>query len=285
MTLDCSNAEALSQIAAEEGWARVAEFRFKEATLVGAVELARTAFHAGSQAREIVKLCVDEHSTASKVTQLVFAMLAGDFHTRRQQAHLFSAPEWELWLVRAIPCLESNDFGLFAQRFQRSLKQAGFGTRLPYALSQALIEMTENVVRHSAPFGVPPAFGLVGYHVVPDEMNYIVADLGRGVLGSLRENSKWSNLHTEADALVAASKNGATRLPEHSEGDGFRVAFQAFLDRRGILAMRSGDGLVRLHGNLNGREAEVSNAQHLPGLRVAGYCSLKRLSTEITFSS
>ena len=58
--------------------------------------------------------------------------------------------------------------------------------------------------RHSAPTGSAPAAGLVAYHVIHDQMNYLVADLGRGALQSLHENPKWKRLQNEGDALVAA---------------------------------------------------------------------------------
>jgi hypothetical protein len=281
MQLDCPNAEALSQIAAVDGWSRVGELRFTSATLTGIVELGRASFHDGNGACQNADICLTNVPTARQALREVVAMFGGEFDVARPQTHLFSAPRWELWLVRGSTCIESNEFGLFANRFQRSLAQAGFGLRFPYALSQALIEMTENVVRHSAGKNAAPALGVVGFHVVNGAMNYVVADLGRGVLQSLKENQQWRTLTTEAEALVAAAKDGATRLPEQTAGDGFRVAFQGFLDREGVLAMRSGDGLVRLHGNMNGREAEVSNASPLPGLRVAGQCALHGETGEI----
>jgi hypothetical protein len=285
MQLDCPNAEAVSQIVAEEGWSRIGELRFTGATLGGIVELGRASFHGGESARCHADLCLANLPTARQALRTVVAMFGGEFNWVRPQAHLFSAPSWEVWLVRDSASIESNEFSLFANRFQRSLAQAGFGLRFPYALSHAMVEMTENVVRHGAARGAPPAFGVVGYHVVSGAMNYVVADLGRGVLRSLRENKRWRTLASEGEALVAAAKDGATRLPEQSAGDGFRVAFQAFLDREGILAMRSGDGLVRLHGNLDGREVEVGNAAPLPGLRVSGQCALSGKTEELRINT
>jgi hypothetical protein len=281
MVLDCPTAEALSQVAADDGWPRVGEFKFSDVTLLGIIELSREAVHGGAEAVLAADACLAKVPEARSLLREACAMLQGSFDPRRSQEHLFSAPERELWLVRDAASIESDDFSLFAHRFQRRLANTGFGIRYPYALSQALIEMTENVVRHSALSGSPPALGIVAYHVVREEMNYVVADLGRGVLHSLRENRKWAGLRTEADALVAAAKEGATRSPEHTEGDGFRLAFQGFLDREGVLAMRSGDGLARIHGNLNGRGAEMSNAAPLPGLRVAALCRLGGDSREI----
>jgi len=251
--------------------------------LTGLIELGRTVYHGGPQARASVEHCLTRLPVAQRMVRNVCSILDGDFDSHRPQTHLFSAPEWELWLVRGTACIESDEFSLYVQRFRRSLAQSGFGLRFPYALSQALTEMTENVVRHSSMNDNISAPGLVGFHVVRNEMNYVVADLGRGVLKSLRENNKWAHLNTEADALVAAAKRGATRLAQHSEGDGFRLAFQAFLDRQGVIAMRSGDGLARVHGNANGREAELSNTAHVPGLRVSARCNLNGEACEIPF--
>lgn len=281
MILDCPNAEALSQVATDEGWSRVAGFEFTEASLAGVVELGRTAFHGGRDARMCALRCMEKAPVVKQLLETTLAMLDGAFDRVRPQAHLFSAPELELWLVRGEACIESKEFSLFVQRFQRSLTQAGFGERFPYGLSQALIEMTANVVHHGVADGTPPAAGLVGFHVVQNAMNYVVADLGRGVLAGLQENPKWKHLDAEADALVAAAKDGATRLPQHTGGDGFRLAFQAFVDREGVLSMRSGDGLARIHGNMNGREAEMGNAANVPGLRVAAMCSLTGAGKEL----
>jgi hypothetical protein len=281
MLLDCSNSEAIPQIAKESGWGQIGELRFSGATLAGVVELGRAAFCEGTDECQNAERCLTNLPSAQQALRTTVAMLGGEFDNDLPQSHLFSAPTWELWLVRGPSCIESSEFSLFANRFQRSLAQSGFGLRFPYVLSQALIEMTENVVRHSAKKDAAPALGLVGYHVVPGAMNYIVADLGRGVLQSLNDNQKWRKLKTEADALVAAAKDGATRLADQTAGDGFRVAFQGFLDRDGVLAMRSGDGVVRLHGNMNGREAEIGNAVSIPGLRVCGQCMLSGNTGEI----
>lgn len=279
--LNCSNAEAISQIAEDHGWSHVGELRFTGATLSGIVELGRASFHGGLEARTNAELALAQCPLARQTLRTVIAMFGGTFSIVRPQEHLFSAPVSELWLVRDSRCIESNEFGLFAHRFQRSLAQAGFGVRYPYALSQALLEMTENVVRHSGERNGPPALGVVGYHVTNGAMNYVVADLGRGVLRSLHENQKWRQLPTEGDALLAASRDGATRLVEQTGGDGFRVAFQAFLEREGVLAMRSGDGLVRLQGNMNEREAEIGNCFHLSGLRVLALCALNGKPEEL----
>ena len=285
MKLDSTNAEAISQIVADEGWGRVATLRFSSATLAGIVELGRTAFFGGENARVVAAECISQIRSATDLVQLVFNILNGAFCVERQAGHLFSAPEIELWMVRSPVCIESSDFSLFVNRFKRTLVQSRFGEALSYSLSQALIEMSENVVRHSSPVGCVPACGIVGYHVVPDEMNYIVADLGRGVLNSLRENRRWSSLTTESDALLAIAKRGATRLAQHPEGDGFRLAIKAFVDRQGILAMRSGDGIARICGNMDRHKAEVSNAQHVPGFRVTALCGLRESSKEITIQT
>jgi len=281
MILDCPAAEALSQLAEEKGWAAIEKHRFSDVTMFGVLELSRTVAVSGDEAKSAAEQCLAAVPHARELLSNAWTLWQGQFDPRRLREELFGAPPLELWLVRGSSCIESNEFSLFAHRFQRRLKESGFGLRFAYALSQALIEMTDNVVRHSAAAGEPPAVGLVAYHVVDDAMNYYVADLGRGVLRSLRENPKWSGLSNEGDALVAAARNGASRNAEHSEGDGFRIAFKGFLDRAGVLAMRSGDGLARVSGNFDQREAEIGNAALLRGLRVAATCSLKSGTDEI----
>lgn len=283
MLLNSANAESVSQIAADHSWSRVGELRFSAATLAGIVELGRGSFGGGPDAHGYAEQSLAKLPIAQRAFRTVIEMFGGQFSAERPQQHLFSAPTSELWLVRDTRCIESNEFGLFAHRFQRSLTQAGFGARFPYALSQALLEMAENVVRHGGENGRTVPLGVIGYHVTNGAMNYVVADLGRGVLRSLHDNKKWCGLKTEGDALLAAARDGATRLAEQSAGDGFRVAFQAFLDRQGVMAMRSGDGVLQLRGNMNEREAEIGNCHYVNGLRVVAMCSIAGSPSELTF--
>src|SRR5262249_15758972 len=125
----------------------------------------------GSEGRAAADRCLLNIPSAQNYLRTVFDMLDNRFDTGRPQAHLWSAPTEELWFVRSAACLESDEFSLFAQRFHRSLTQAGFGLRFPHLLTQALLEMAENVIRHSGTGGV------VGYQVSAGNMNYVVADL------------------------------------------------------------------------------------------------------------
>lgn len=281
MLLDCPNVEALAQLIAERGLEALSGVNFSGATFPAVLELARAATAADAAEADVILSALRDLPEALRLYREAISIFRGQFDDNRSSDFLFSSPQTELWSVQGAASLESEAYSLFAHRFQRRLAQSGFGLRFPYALSQAMTEMAANVVHHSGAKGSKDVIGLVGYRVVVGQMNYFVGDLGRGVLRSLQENPKWISLRDEGEALVAAAKSGATRLPQHTEGDGFRVALQAFLDRSGILAMRSGDGLVTMRSEANGRNAEVSNAASVPGLRVAAYCSLTGFSGEL----
>src|SRR6185312_17187416 len=105
----------------------------------------RSALYAGQEASKAVDTILAGHPIARSIAGVARNAWSGQFDAHRSQEHLFSAPEFELWQVHSTACIESNEFSLFAHRFQRRLKACGFGLRFPYALSQALIEMTENV--------------------------------------------------------------------------------------------------------------------------------------------
>ena len=49
--------------------------------------------------------------------------------------------------------------------------------------------------------------------------------------------------------------------------------------------MRSGDGVLQLRGNMNEREAEISNCHYMNGLRLAALCSITGPATELIFDS
>lgn len=284
LILNCANAEAVSQLSQDDGWDCIGKLAFSGASLAGIIELARMAVNDGPFAHESASKSLRDVREVRRLFDEACILFDGRCPSDRSEEALFAAPEIELWMIRSAACVESSGFQLFMQRFHRSLKGAGFGARFPHLLTQAFLEMAENIVRHSAA-NEETACGVVGFHVLPQQMNYIAADLGRGVLASLRENPRWRDLSDEGNALVAAAKKGATRIPQHEEGDGFRLAFQAFLDREGVFLMRSGDGLARIHGNLSGREAEIGNAAGVPGLRIAALCNLDGLPTEIEFNS
>ena len=280
MILDSRNSEALTRIIAEKGWENVASISFSKATLTGLVELARLTKLGGPEALEPAKNCLRNLPGAVNWFNNIRGLFDGNFAPTNSSGKIYSAPKAEVWLITSSTCIETDSFLLFLQRFERSLRNSGFKNRFPKLISQGLLEIADNIARHSSVSGLP-INGVLGYHVEQEKMNYVAADLGRGVLASLQENSKWASLQDESEALIAAARDGATRIKAHDSGDGFRQIFQSFVDREGTLLMRSGRGLAEIRGNATSKIAETGYSKALEGLRVTAACDLRKKSEEI----
>ena len=273
MILDSTCSEAASQLASDNGWAALGPIGFSSATLSGAIDLSRAAFSTGEDSCGQVLNLFPGGSPTKQVCQEAMAFYGGNFNASRGREFIFSAPRLELWMVRSWDCL-GDDFQLFIQRFERTLRQNGFGEKYPKVLAKAFSEMVENVMRHSSRIEGDSAIGVVGYHVVNGSADFVVADLGQGVLSGLSGNTDWAHLQDEQAALVAAARDGATRFKGDEHGFGFKMVFKSFLERAGVLSLRSGDGVAVLRGNMDSKVATTCSCSHVPGFRVAISISL-----------
>lgn len=158
----------------------------------------------------------------------------------------YGAPEWEVCSAPLESQLDGIGWLLFQERFMRSLQRCGFSGNSALALSKALREMADNIPRHCSPSPDRPCPGVVGYRVQDGRMSFAVADVGRGVLASLRQNPRWASLTTSADALEQAAW-GATSNPHEEQGDGFSQVHRALGDLNGFVRFRSGDGAFTIN--------------------------------------
>ena len=242
--------------------------------------MARAAFAAGRLAESAVLDVFRGNSVVQNLIATCFDYWRGNFSTIRPRDHLFSAPHLELWMVRSWDCINDDGFPLYLQRFERVLRANGFGDRFPKALVQAFSEMIENVVRHSSSSGSPSA-GVIGYHVANGATSFVVADVGQGVLSGLRDNLRWRQLADEQAALVATARDGATRMTSEEEGFGFKRVFKSFLEREGLLSLRSCDGAAVFRGNADRKSVETYPCAYVPGLRVSISLALGAAATEL----
>jgi hypothetical protein len=75
----------------------------------------------------------------------------------------------------------------YLDRFRRSLiDRLRLTPARAMGIAGALGEMVDNVVQHAG-LGAAPR-GIIGYEVSEAALSFAVADLGRGVLSSLRDN-------------------------------------------------------------------------------------------------
>lgn len=157
----------------------------------------------------------------------------------------------------------------FAIRFNRSARHVGFPKLVGDGLQGALQEMAENAVIHSR----SSVSTLVGYRVMQGVAQFCVADVGIGVLESLRGCPDFKHLRLHADAIQEALRDGVTRFGEKRGGLGFRAVFKALAANWGLLRFRSGSGCITMDGSgLDADEGVVQFPPALPGFQVTITC-------------
>lgn len=154
---------------------------------------------------------------------------------------------------------------------------AGLPRTLVAGLMGALGELQDNVFEHSG----QPESGLIAYGASDGAFEFVVADSGRGVLASLRENSDFAHLPDSGEALRAAISDGSSRHAR-STGHGYGIGqlFRALAHDAAELRFRSGDYALRLWGDAPSLTGQVELAQKawLDGLTITARCAPRRSS-------
>jgi hypothetical protein len=114
---------------------------------------------------------------------------------------------------------------------------------------------------------------LVGYAVEESMAVFSVADVGIGILTSLRSHPAYERIHLHKDAIRAALHDGTSRFGPNTRGLGFRQIFKALAAQWGYLRFRSGNGCVTLNGQaLDADQGEETFPPDLPGFQVTVCC-------------
>lgn len=183
------------------------------------------------------------------------------------EPELFSAPTLEFAVLRSRQDLDRLP-PRFCDRFERSLKNNGFGKQLANGIAKSFFDMADNVVQHSGADVDHPAAGALAYEVGPRRCVFTITDRGRGVLASLRTNPDWRHLSASDEALDAAVRNGASRRMGQGKGQGFSDLHRALADLRGTLRFASGDAVLVLQGEPDKRIASHGSRPTLPGFQI-----------------
>lgn len=183
------------------------------------------------------------------------------------EPELFSAPTLEFASLRSRQDLDRLPSG-FCGRFERSLKNHGFGKKLANAIAKSFFDMADNVIQHSGPDVDHPAPGALAYEVAERSCAFAVTDVGRGVLASLTSNPDWRHLSTSEQALDAAVRNGASRREGQGKGQGFSELHRALADLLGTLRFASGDSVLQLQGEPDKRIASRGSRPPLHGFQI-----------------
>jgi anti-sigma regulatory factor (Ser/Thr protein kinase) len=162
-----------------------------------------------------------------------------------------------------------RDWQEFLVRFRQSAKSVGFSQEKAQGVAAALGEMADNATLHAR----SRVGALVGYQVVDGAAIFCVADVGIGVLASLRVNDAYRDLRTHAEALRMALQDGATRYGPGMGGFGFRRVFKALAAMWGTLRFRSGEGCVTMDGtDCDADRGEELFVVNRPGFQVTICC-------------
>jgi hypothetical protein len=197
------------------------------------------------------------------------ANLTGELHGTRI---------FEFFRVRAVEDKTSDHFSLFLERFCRSMKCEGFPAKFADALAKVGDEMVDNVVQHSAM--TPPFSGIAGYHVQEGRASFSVADVGRGILATLRDSPKWTHLENARSALRAILSEGASSRVDQGAGEGFKQLFASLVDHNCLIRLRTDDSMLTVAEGLTDREGGELISPQLPGVQVSISFAVRRRAKE-----
>jgi hypothetical protein len=155
---------------------------------------------------------------------------------------------WTSWLSRA----------------QAGAERAGFGKLIARGFIGAILELEGNVEEHSG----RASTGIVGYRREEEEFEFVVADLGVGVLASLKTSIEFRTLNDAGTALRLALQDGVSRFDgDPARGFGFRQLFLTLASLEGSLRFRSDDHALVI----SGRGPKLSEASLIQKTGFSGF--------------
>lgn len=152
----------------------------------------------------------------------------------------------------------------FLMRAKRAAKDiSGFQGTKPGLFVAALIELASNIFEHSEAVDT----GVIAYRAVNENFEFVVSDMGIGVLASLRKCPTNLGLKDHGVALREALRDGVSRHGyQCGRGYGFQQIFKSLVDLNGELRFRSGDAALTMCGtSLGVANACLSQKVHLRG--------------------
>jgi hypothetical protein len=175
----------------------------------------------------------------------------------------------EFCVVECEQDIDQEDWELFLLRFERAARDSGFTKKVAACLHAAFHEMAENAVIHAnAPTGA-----LAGYEVSEGVAQFSVADVGIGVLASLKTCHEYAALSFHNEAIKMALRDGVTRYGQGRGGFGFRQVFKALAEQWGYLRFRSSEGCITMDGRgLDFDTGLESYPPPMPGFQLSVCC-------------
>jgi len=170
-----------------------------------------------------------------------------------------------------------NDATGFLMRIKRAAYDvSGLPGSIPAQMAAAILELEGNIQEHSG----APSTGILAFSAATNVFEFVVADLGIGLLGSLKISPAYSRLDDHGRALELALTDGTSRYNDPLRGHGFRPIFQGLANLHGYLRFRTGDGAIVMDGTAPTlATAQVSQKPHLNGFFASVRCENKLNST------
>jgi anti-sigma regulatory factor (Ser/Thr protein kinase) len=149
-----------------------------------------------------------------------------------------------------------NNWTALKMEFMKTLRSNGFSNTLSSRVTGALAELTNNVWDHSERTDT----GLLGFQVQNRKFTIVIADLGIGILESLRRNPLHSSIRTHSAAIEKALVPGVSRFEDISRGTGFIDFLSVVTDLHGKARLRTGNIALTIDRT---QEDEIRNREYL----------------------
>lgn len=134
----------------------------------------------------------------------------------------------------------------------------------------AMVELRDNVIEHSE----NSKSGLIAFRGTPGRFEYTVADAGKGVLASLKENPEYASLTDSGHALRVALQDGESRYGRVSgRGLGFHDLFIGLQKLTASVHFKTGDHRLEQAGESPSLgQLGLAQCAHFQGFLISVSC-------------
>jgi anti-sigma regulatory factor (Ser/Thr protein kinase) len=182
------------------------------------------------------------------------------------------AQNGDLVLQRLPSTPTDNKWTALKMEFMRMLRKNGFTNSLSSRVTGAVAELTNNIWDHSD----RTETGLLAFEVRSQNFSLVIADMGIGILNSLRKNSLYSAIQTHKAAIEKALVPGVSRFEDTSRGMGFIDFLSIVIDLHGIARLRTGDVALTIDRRTEDENRAREYLIEFPGFHVSLYGRLSR---------
>lgn len=191
-----------------------------------------------------------------------FSGLVNDTINGKTRTQMSGAP---LGWICADQIFNNGGWTGFQIRISAAMNAGGFDTRTKNGVVAMLGEFRSNIAEHAGSF----AGSVVAFCMDDSIFEVVVADRGRGVLQSLRDNPKFADLDDAGQALRLAVSEGVSRHADSCRGHGFTPLFKGLANRFSHIRLRSGNHALEVFQTSEEKPMErISQKAENPGLFV-----------------